>query len=63
MTNGQRNRLVALARAGGSLPWGRSDPALLEKRLVRKYSGSFGEEYADLTGRGVAEAQRILRKG
>lgn len=63
LTIGQRNRLVALARAGKSLPWGRSDNALEQKRLIRKYRGAFNEEYADLTSDGLATAQRIMRKG
>lgn len=63
LTTGQRNRLIALARAGKSLPWGRSDNALKQRRLVRKYRGAFGEEYADLTNEGMAAAQRITRKG
>lgn len=63
LTTGQRNRLVALARAGTSLPWGRSDPALSKLRLVRKYGGPVGEEYADLTNDGLAAAQRIMRSG
>lgn len=62
LTIGQQNRLVALARAGKSLPWGRSDNALAAKMLVRKYRGAFNEEYADLTGAGLAAAQRIMGK-
>ncbi len=61
LTTGQRNRLSALAKAGQSLPWGRSDPALAKMRLVRKYGGPMGEEYADLTSDGLAMAQRIQK--
>ena len=61
LTIGQRNRLLALAKAGKSLPWGRSDNALSAKMLVRKYRGAFNEEYADLTSDGHAAAQRIQK--
>ena len=61
LTVGQRNRLVALARAGKSLPWGRSDDALERKRLVRKYRGPLDGEFADLTNAGLAAAQAIAR--
>jgi hypothetical protein len=61
LTTGQRNRLIALARAGTSLPWGRSDPALERMRLVRKYRGPFDEEFADLTSAGLAIVQRMRR--
>lgn len=63
LTTGQRNRLIALARAGKSLPWGRSDDALEQKRLVRKYRGPLDGEFADLTNDGLAAAQAIARKG
>lgn len=62
LTAGQRNRLIALARAGMSLPWGRSDDALEQNRLVRKYRGPMDEEFADLTSAGIALAQAIARK-
>ena len=61
LTTGQRNRLVALARAGTSLPWGRSDDALADRRLVRRYTDPFGGEFADLTNEGHASAQRIQK--
>lgn len=61
LTTGQRNRLIALARAGKSLPWGRSDPALAKMRLVRKFSEPFGRDYADLTSEGLAAVQKMIR--
>ena len=61
LTTGQRNRLVAIARAGTSLKWGRSDDALLKKRLVRKYSDPFDQPFSDLTSDGLAVAQAIFR--
>lgn len=57
----RRNRLLALARAGKALPWGRSDAALAKMRLARRYSEPFGGDYADLTGEGLAAAQRIAK--
>lgn len=61
LSTGQRNRLVAIARAGTSLKWGRSDNALLQKRLVRKYRDPFDEPFSDLTSDGFAVAQVIAR--
>lgn len=63
LTNGQRARLVELARAGRSLPWGDEDPALAEKRLVHRYRDVLDDEFADLTGRGIAAAHAIGSKG
>lgn len=60
LTTGQRNRLVAIARAGTSLKWGRSEDALFKKRLVRKYRDPFGETFSDLTSDGLAVAQAIF---
>lgn len=61
LTTGQRNRLIALARAGKSLPWGRSDNALEVKKLVRKYRGPFDETFSDLTNEGMKIAHQIAR--
>lgn len=58
---GQRNRLIALARAGETLPWTEGDADLAKKHLVRKYLGIMDEEFAHLTGLGIAAAKRILR--
>lgn len=63
LTGPQRARLVELARAGRSLPRGDEDPALAEKRLVRRYRDVLEEEFADLTGRGIAAAHAIGSKG
>lgn len=52
LTVGQRNRLIAIAQAGTSLPWGRSDDALEKLRLVRKYRGAMDDLFADLTDHG-----------
>lgn len=59
LTPGQRSRLVALARAGKSLPWAEGDDELAGKHLVRRFSGIMGERFAHLTGRGMAAARRI----
>lgn len=61
LTVGQRNRLVALARAGKSLPWGRSDDALAAKKLVRKYRDPFDAPFSDLTSEGMKIAHQIAR--
>lgn len=52
LTVGQRNRLIAIAKAGTSLAWGRSDDALEKLRLVRKYRGPLDDPFADLTDHG-----------
>lgn len=62
LTAGQRNRLIALARAGNSLPWAEGDDELAGNHLVRRFSGIMGEEFAHLTGAGMAAAQRITRR-
>jgi len=59
LTIGQRNRLVKLAKAGGSLPWGQSDAALMTKRLVMKFTGPIDGDFANITGYGTAVAQVI----
>lgn len=62
LTPGQRNRLVSLARAGDSLPWADGDEELAKKLLVRKFRGVMNEEFAHLTGRGMAAAQGFARR-
>ena len=57
----QRNRLIALARAGRSLPWTEGDDALAKMRLLQRYREPFGEDMADLTSAGHAAAQRIQK--
>lgn len=52
LTVGQRNRLLAIAKAGTSLPWGRSDDALEKMRLVRRYRDAMDQPFADLADHG-----------
>lgn len=61
LTPAQRDRLVALARAGRSLPWTEGDDALAKMRLLQRYREPFGEDLADLTSAGLAAAQKIAR--
>lgn len=63
LTIGQRNRLIALARAGRSLPWAEGDDDLAKMRLVQRYREPFGEDLADLTSAGLAAAQRARKNG
>lgn len=62
LTGPQRRRLIALATAGKSLPWNRTDPALEKLRLVQKYTGAFDESSAEINGRGLAVV-RVINRG
>lgn len=59
----QQRRVIALARAGKSLPWTRSDDVLKRHDLIQRYTGPFGEAFAELKGRGEAVARALRRAG
>lgn len=61
LTGPQRRRLIALTKAGQSLPWNRTDDALEALHLVRRYSDVVDKLFADLTNNGIAVSQKILR--
>ena len=60
LTGPQQRRLIALARAGQSLKWTRTDDALRRLGLVRLYTGPLDGEFAELTSRGMGEVQRLV---
>lgn len=59
LTGAQQRRLLALARAGTSLPWTRTDPALQERFLVQRYTDPFDKAYAEISSRGEAVARAL----
>lgn len=61
LSGAQRRRLVELAGAGKSLPWTADDDDLASMFLIKRFAEPFGGAYADLTGKGMAVAQRSVR--
>lgn len=61
LSGAQQRRLLALARAGKALAWVRTDEALKDRHLVQRYTDPFDRAFADLTGKGMAVAQRLAR--
>lgn len=59
LTGAQQRRLLALARAGQSLPWVRTDDALQERRLLQRYTDPLDKAFAEINGRGQAVARAL----
>lgn len=60
LTGPQQRRLIALANAGKSLPWNRTDEALKALRLVQRYTGISDDTYAEINGQGLAVVRVLV---
>ncbi|ALJ14143.1 hypothetical protein [Sphingopyxis macrogoltabida] len=58
----QQRRLLALARAGKALAWAAGDDEIAAMFLIVRYTEPFGGAFADLTGKGMAVAQRVAQQ-